>query len=323
MNSAVLVTGGAGYIGSHAALALIEKGEHVVILDDFSAGAPVVKLESATYVEGNVGDTSLVTKVIDEYDIKSILHFAGFIRVDESMREPEKYLHNNTENTRTLVETAERCGVEHFIFSSSAAVYGNPEHVPIAEDSPTVPINPYGESKLRAEKVIAESGVASVILRYFNVAGADPAGRTGYRIEAKPTHMIRSCIRALLDGKTLTINGSDYPTKDGTCVRDYMHVSDLADAHVVALNHLHKGSAPRTYNCGDGHGYSNLEVVQAVGRVAGKDLPHVFGPRREGDPAELVADSSRIYAELGWKPHYGLEDMIKHELAWVRARVGN
>lgn len=318
MNKAILVTGGAGYIGSHTVLALLERGEKVVILDNFSESTRSQILAGAIFEEGSVGDADLVSKVLTVHDIGSVLHFAGFIKVEESVREPEKYFKNNTDYTRILAETCAANGVQHFIFSSSAAVYGNPERVPIKEDDRLLPINPYGESKLRAEKILLGiSGMQMGILRYFNVAGTDPQGRIGYKREERPTHMIRSCIRAHLEAKPFVINGNDFPTADGTCVRDYIHVSDLAEAHVKVFEHLRGGLSTRIYNCGDGHGFSNLEVVQTVERVTGKGLQRSFGPRREGDPATLIADSSKIKQEVGWSPKYGLEDMIKDELQWA------
>ena len=322
MSHSILVTGGAGYIGSHAALALMERGEKVVVLDDLSDSEESRVPRGAIFVLGSVGDVDLVAKTAREHGVNAVMHFAGSVRVDESVREPEKYFKNNTENTRILAEAASRVGVEHFIYSSSAAVYGNPVRIPASEDDETVPINPYGESKLRSEKILlAMHELKCGVLRYFNVAGVDAHGRVGYRREVHPTHMIRSCVRALLDDKPFVINGNDYPTADGTCVRDYIHVSDLANAHVKVLDSLRNGAATRIYNCGVGHGFSNLEVVTTFGRVADKELQCSFGPRREGDPAELVADSSRIQKELGWKAERGLEDMIRDELHWVRSQA--
>lgn len=313
----VLVTGGAGYIGSHAVLALLARGEKVVILDDLSESDESRVVPGAVFVKGSTSDAALVKSIVREHEVDSVIHFAGFIRVDESVREPEKYFRNNTENTRILVDAARDAGARYVIFSSSAAVYGNPSRIPIRENDPTIPINPYGESKLRAEEIVKDSDVHYVILRYFNVAGTDPEGRTGYRYEPHPTHMIRSCIRALLEHKPFTIYGGDFPTKDGTCVRDYIHVSDLAEAHISALEHLRSGGASRIYNCGDGHGYSNRKVVETVCKIAGK-IDYTIGDPREGDPAELVADTTRIQQELEWKPKLKLEDMIRHELAWSK-----
>ncbi len=318
----VLVTGGAGYIGGHTALALMERGEKVVVLDDLSESDESRVPSGAIFVKGSTGDIALIEQVIKEHEIGAVLHFAGFIKVGESVTNPDKYFKNNTENTKLLAETVAKAGVKHFIFSSSAAVYGNPVRVPAQEDDATVPINPYGESKLRAEKILlAMPELQAGILRYFNVAGCDREGRVGYLIQKNPTHLIRSCIRAFLDEKEFTIFGNDYPTKDGTCVRDFIHVTDLAQAHLHVLDYLRAGGVTRIFNCGDGHGFSNLEVVQAVGKVAGTELPHTFGPRREGDPAELISDPSRIKSELGWSHQFGLDDMIRDELAWVKSKV--
>jgi UDP-glucose 4-epimerase len=318
MNKVVLVTGGAGYIGGHASLALMERGEKVVVLDDLSESDDSRVPKGATFVKGSIGDAELVKSILREHEIDAVLHFAGFIRVDESVRDPEKYFTNNTTNTQILAKAVSESGVTNFIYSSSAAVYGNPEKVPVQEDDAKNPINPYGESKLRSEKILlAMPELRAGILRYFNVAGVDPQGRAGYRHEPHPTHMIRSAVRALLEGRSFVINGSDYATKDGTCVRDYIHVSDLALAHINVLDYLRSGGSTRIYNCGDGHGYSNLEVVKTLSEVAGKELPFSYGPRRDGDPAELIADASRIRNELGWTPKYGLRDMIQNELDWA------
>lgn len=318
MSKTILVTGGAGYIGSHAALALVERGEKVVILDNLSESKRSQVPEGAIFEEGSIGNADLVSNIIAMQGVESVMHFAGFIRVEESVREPAKYFKNNVDNTRILAEVCAKEGVKHFIFSSSAAVYGNPERVPIDEDDKLAPINPYGESKLRGEQLLAEiPEMQKGILRYFNVAGVDAQGRIGYRHEDKPTHMIRSAVRALVEDEPFVINGNDYPTKDGTCIRDYIHVSDLAEAHIKTLDYLREGGATRTYNCGDGHGYSNLEVVQTLSKVSGKELRFAYGHRREGDPAALIADPLRIKRDLGWQPKYTLEDMIRHELAWV------
>jgi len=319
MNKPILVTGGAGYIGSHAAVALMERGEKVVILDDLSESKRSQIPEGAIFVEGSIGNADLVTNVITTHGIESVMHFAGFIQVGESVRDPQKYFKNNVENMRIFAETCASLGVKHFIFSSSAAVYGNPERVPVGEDDRLAAINPYGETKVQGEKLLSQlPSMQKGILRYFNVAGTDPKGRIGYRHQERPTHMIRSCIRALIEDDLFVINGNDYPTRDGTCIRDYIHVSDLADAHVKTLDYLRNGGMTRTFNCGDGHGYTNLEVVKTVEKVGEKSLRLAFGPRREGDPASLIADASRIRKELGWAPQFTLEDMVRHELAWVR-----
>jgi UDP-glucose 4-epimerase len=318
----VLVTGGAGYIGSHVALALCDAGERVVVLDNLSGGPPAARNSDAIFVEGAIEDSALVSDLIKEHRIESIFHLAAFIAVEESMQEPDKYFKNNTENTGALLKTAKENGVQHFIFSSTAAVYGNPKKMPISEDDPTNPINPYGDSKLRAEKLVQECGIRAVMLRYFNVAGADPDLRAGYRVDEEHTHLIRRAVAAVLNESTLTIFGTDYPTPDGTCVRDYVHVSDLAAAHIRALEHLRKNGQKRIYNYGYGHGHSVAEVVEAVGRVSQKEINVQYGKRRAGDPAILVADPSRIKKELGIKPKYDdLDTIISHELAWVRSQL--
>jgi UDP-glucose 4-epimerase len=324
MSKAVLVTGGAGYIGSHTMLALTDRGERVVILDDLSGGSPADSLEPATFVEGNVGDTELVRSIIREHEIDTVIHFAAFIRIDESVREPEKYFKNNTENTRILAETVKSEGIKYFVYSSSASVYGMPKRIPVTEDDELAPISPYGESKVRAERLLQEMSSDDfnvAMLRYFNPAGADPKGRSGYRLNKKPTHMVPVAMRAALEGRTFTINGTDYETKDGTCVRDYIHVTDLAEAHLAVLEYLRGDGKTRAFNCGDGYGYSVREVLSAVERVTGKKMNIVEGSRREGDPAILVADISRIKHELGWKPKYDMEKMVADEYAWTHAHA--
>jgi len=322
MKKAILITGGAGYIGSHAALALMDRGEKVVVLDDLSESKRSQVPKGAIFVEGSVGNADLVSNVLTTHGIESVMHFAGFIKVGESVRDPEKYFKNNVENTRIFAETCAKDSVQHFIFSSSASVYGNPERIPVDEEDRLAPINPYGETKVQGEQILLDlPSMQKGILRYFNVAGTDMHGRAGYKHEERPTHMIRSCVRALLEDDSFVINGKDYPTKDGTCIRDYIHVSDLADAHLKTLDYLRNGGGSRIYNVGDGHGYSNLEVVQTIEHVGGKNLRYKFGPRREGDPAALIADNARIKKELGWAPQYSLEDMVSSELAWVRATM--
>ncbi len=321
-SGAILVTGGAGYIGSHALLELIDQGERVVVLDDLSAGPPVAPLEGINFVQGNVGDESLVRDLIQKNNIDTIFHFAAFIRVEESMQHPERYFKNNTENTELLIRAAKAEGVKNIIYSSTAAVYGEPKKMPVDESTPTNPVSPYGESKLRAEKLVRQSGMRFIALRYFNVAGADPKGRTGYRIEEKPSHLIRAAIRAHLEGGTLRVFGTDYATPDGSCVRDYIHVSDLARAHTAALSYLRGGGTPDVFNVGNGRGYSVLEVIESVGRVTGLPLKAEKASRREGDPLILVADASRIRTSFDWTPRFTeLDTIIKDELAWVKARL--
>ncbi|MEN9413340.1 MAG: hypothetical protein RLZZ342_427 [Candidatus Parcubacteria bacterium] len=319
----ILVTGGAGYIGSHAVHALVERGEQVVVLDDLSTGDASRVPAHAKLIVGSIGDRELVREILRAHKVQSILHFAGVVKVEESVRDPEKYMRINVDYTRILAEEARAAGVSHFIFSSSASVYGNAEENPVPEDALCAPVSPYAESKQRAEAILTEalSSTEAVFLRYFNVAGVDPAGRIGYSTLDKPTHLIRSAVRALMLGQAFTINGSDYPTPDGTCIRDYIHVSDLADAHLAALDYLRGGGVSRIYNCGSGHGYSNTEVVKSVQRIARRDMAVVYGSRRPGDPATLVADISRIGRELGWKPRLKLDDMISHELAWTEKHL--
>ena len=320
----ILVTGGAGYIGSHAVMALAERGERVVVLDDLSTGARERVPQGVAFVEGKAGDRALVARTCREHGISAVMHFAGVVKVEESVREPALYHRINVEETIALAEEARANGVEHLIFSSSASVYGNAETVPVDEEASLMPMSPYAETKRDAEaalqKVLGDT-VRHAFLRYFNVAGVDREGRAGYRTDEKPTHLIRSAVRASVLGEEFTINGSDYPTPDGTCIRDYIHVSDLADAHLAALDHLREGGASRVFNCGSGHGYSNQEVVKSVERLSHKPLSLHMGPRRPGDPAVLVADITRIVRELGWKPRFGLDDMITHELIWTEKHL--
>lgn len=320
----ILVTGGAGYIGSHAALALLDAGERVVVLDDLSAGERARVPENAAFIEGDVGDAALVIRTIQEHDVGAVLHFAGLVKVEESVREPGRYRRVNVKHTELLARAAAETGVGSFIFSSSAAVYGNAEQNPVPEHAPLAPLSPYAESKKQGEEVLQETfkgtGTKLGILRYFNVAGVDAANRSGYSTSEKPTHLIRGAIWALVRGEQFTLFGNDYPTPDGTCIRDYVHVSDLADAHMAALQRVRGGEAC-LYNCGSGRGYSNAEVLKTVQQVAGRSLSVHIGPRRPGDPAALIADISKIERELGWKPRYGLEDMIRHELSWAEKHL--
>ncbi|HEX2137939.1 MAG TPA: UDP-glucose 4-epimerase GalE [Microvirga sp.] len=323
---AVLVTGGAGYIGSHMVLELVDAGETVVVLDDLSTGFRGAVLPEATFVAGDVGDQALVARLVDEHGIDSILHFAAKIVVPESVSDPLGYYLNNTVKSRALVETAVRTGVTNFIFSSTAAVYGNAEMSPIPEDVPLAPINPYGRSKLMTEWMLRDAAAAHgmnyVALRYFNVAGADPQGRSGQSTPAA-THLIKVAAQAALGQRPyLEVFGTDYPTPDGTCIRDYIQVNDLARAHLVALNHLRGGGESTVMNCGYGHGASVLEVVEVVKRVSGVDFEVRLCPRRPGDPANLVAKVDRIRA-LGWVPrHDDLEAMVDQALRWERKLAG-
>jgi UDP-glucose 4-epimerase len=319
----VLVTGGAGYIGSHMVHALIDRGEDLVVLDNLSTGFQFLIPGTIPMVIGSAGDRDLVTETIHAYSITAIIHFAASVVVPESLVDPLAYFSNNTMNTCILIDAARRAGVEHFIYSSTAAVYGNPQHVPVREDAPTLPISPYGSSKLMSEIILHDAGKAYglrfVVLRYFNVAGADPKQRTG-QATPEATHLIKvACEAALGKRPNLEVFGTDYKTADGTCIRDYIHVSDLTSAHWAALNYLRGGGASTTFNCGYGKGASVFEVIDAVKRVSRRDFPVELRGRRPGDPAVLVADVTRIRSTLDWSPQYeSLDTIIAHALAWER-----
>lgn len=319
---AVLVTGGAGYIGSHVALALAESGEDgVVVIDDLSTGFEWAVPPEADLVIGDVADHALVARLLRERRIDAVLHFAARTVVPDSVADPLGYYLANTVKTRALIEAAVSEGVAHFIFSSTAAVYGEADDAPVGEERVPAPVNPYGRSKLMSEWMLADAsrahGFGHVALRYFNVAGADPAGRTGQSTTAA-THLIKVAAQAALgmrDG--LDVHGTDYPTPDGTCIRDYVQVSDLAEAHVAALRHLRAGGESLTLNCGYGRGHSVLEVADAVRRVSGRDFPVRLGPRRPGDPARVVARADRVRERLGWVPrHDALDGIVAQALAW-------
>jgi UDP-glucose 4-epimerase len=319
----ILVTGGAGYIGSHMVLELLDAGERVVVLDNLSTGFSWAVAKGAPLALGETGDQALVARLIREHEIDAIIHFAASIVVPDSVRDPLGYYRNNTVNSRALIECAVNNGVRHFIFSSTAAVYGNPVSIPVTEDAPTQPISPYGSSKLMSEIMLRDAakahGLGYVILRYFNVAGADPRGRTGQSSEGA-THLIKVAVEAALGLRPkLDVFGNDYPTPDGTCIRDYIHVTDLVRAHSDALRHLRAQGESLTLNCGYGHGFSVLEVVDTVKRVSGVDFPVAIAPRRAGDPAQIVADSARARQALGWQPRFDdLSTIVTHALAWER-----
>lgn len=318
----VLVTGGAGYIGSHVTRQLGERGERIIVLDNLSTGFRSSVLHGELVV-GDTGDEQLVMSLLQEHGIDTVLHFAAHIVVPESVSNPLKYYRNNTANTRTLLDCAVRAGVRNFIFSSTAAVYGIPDDGSAGEDSPTVPINPYGLSKLMSEwmlrDVAAVTPLKYVVLRYFNVAGADPLSRIG-QSTPEATHLIKVACEAVTGKrKSVSIFGTDYDTPDGTGVRDYIHVDDLAAAHLKALDYLRDGGASTTLNCGYGRGYSVREVLNAVERVAGVKLAIEEQPRRAGDPPQLVARANRIRSILGWEPHHADLDFIaKTALDWER-----
>jgi len=320
----VLVTGGAGYIGSHAVLALNDAGWPVTVIDNLSTGFRFAIPEGVPLYEGDIADADLLARIFAEQGTRAIMHFAGSIIVPESVENPLKYYHNNTAKSRALIEAAVNAGVPHFIFSSTAATYGIPESSPIAEDSPKEPINPYGWSKLMTERMLADTAAAHPLnfcaLRYFNVAGADPQGRSG-QSTAGATHLIKVAVEAALGKReSVAVFGTDYATPDGTGVRDYIHVSDLAAAHVLALEALiAHPQRSLTMNCGYGRGFSVLEVLDAVDRVTNLKLNRVLSPRRAGDPDSLVSDPSRIRATLPWVPkHDQLDEIVTHALAWER-----
>ncbi len=321
----VLVTGGAGYIGSHVVLQLVEAGERVLVLDDLSTGFREA-LGDVPLVVGNVGDRCLVGQLLREHGVDTVMHFAARTIVPESVADPLRYYGNNTCATRNLLACCRDAGIARFVFSSSAAVYGMPRDGVADEETPTVPINPYGRSKLMSEWMLrdlaAAGGPRHVALRYFNVAGCDPAGRVGQSTKHATLLVKVACEAALGKRPRLSIYGTDYPTPDGTGVRDYIHVSDLARAHLDALRYLRDGGASVTLNCGYGHGYSVREVLAAVGRACGGAVPFEEAPRRPGDPPSLVAVADRIRATLGWMPRHDDLDLIATTaLAWER-RLG-
>ncbi|MDB5500848.1 MAG: UDP-glucose 4-epimerase [Tardiphaga sp.] len=316
----VLVTGGAGFIGGHTVLALLDRGETPVVLDDLSTGTRAAVPAGVPLHVGDVGDAALVSHLIREYHIEGILHFAAKIGVPGLAADPLDYHMANARKTRALLQAAVRADVKHFIFSSTAAVYGNPDVVPIPETATPKPVSPYARSKLMSEQMLADAGMASglryVALRYFNVAGADPKGRHGQSIPGA-TRLIKVALEAALGRRShMSIYGFDYPTPDGTCVRDYIHVSDLAEAHLVALDHLRCGGASRVLNCGYGRGYSVKEVVHAARMVAGTEFEVRHAPRRAGDMASAVVNTDNL-SGLGWKPELNdLPTMIEHAYRW-------
>ena len=322
----ILVTGGAGYIGSHMVHELTDAGESVVVLDNLSTGFRFLIPSRIPLVVGNTGDQELVADLIRQHRVESIIHFAASIVVPESVADPLGYYRNNTINTALLLQGAVAAGVKHFIFSSTAAVYGNPAAVPVEETAATNPISPYGMTKLMSEVVLHDTarahGLSFVVLRYFNVAGADPKMRTG-QSTPQATHLIKVAAETILGKRDkMSVFGTDYPTPDGTCIRDYIHVSDLARAHSASLAHLRRGGANATFNCGYGHGYSVLEVLEAARRVSGSNFPVEYAGRRAGDSVSLVADVSRIQGTLDWRPLYdNLDTIVQHALAWER-RLG-
>jgi UDP-glucose 4-epimerase len=319
----ILVTGGAGYIGSHMVYALVEAGERVVVLDNLSTGFKWAIAEGVPLVTGETGDEALVARLIAEHGVSAIIHFAASIVVPDSVSNPLGYYRNNTVNSRALIECAVKGGVKQFIFSSTAAVYGNPAKVPIREDDAVAPMSPYGSSKLMTEIMLRDAGIAHgldyVILRYFNVAGADPKLRTGQSTKSA-THLIKVAVETALGKRPkMDVFGTDYPTPDGTCIRDYIHVADLVRAHSDALAYLRAGGKPVTLNCGYGHGFSVLDVIDTVKRASGVDFRVDRAGPRPGDPAQIVANSDRARELLHWQPQFDdLATIVAHALAWER-----
>jgi len=323
MGKTVLVTGGAGYIGSHAVLALRDAGRPVVVLDDLSTGRRAAVPDGVPFVTGDAGDPGLVDRVLRDHAVGAVMHFAGSIVVPESVERPLDYYRNNTLTSHALIDACARAGVDRFIFSSTAAVYGMPDRLPIDEDTATRPINPYGSSKLMTEWMLRDAaaahGLRPVVLRYFNVAGADPALRSGQSTRVA-THLLKIAAQVATGQRSeLQVFGDDYPTPDGTCVRDYIHVSDLAAAHVAALDHLERGGGPLTLNCGYGRGCSVREMLEAVERVLDRPLAVRMAGRRAGDPPALVAGVGRIGRALAWTPRFAdLDGIVATALAWER-----
>lgn len=319
----VLVTGGAGYIGSHMAHELVDIGEKVVVLDNLSTGRRSAVPAQAEFVQGDFGDEALVVDLLKSREIDAIIHFAAKVVVPESVADPLGYYYNNTALARNLIASAVKAGVKNFIFSSTAAVYGDPLQNPVTEDESLKPLSPYGRSKLMVEWMLDDVSRAHdfhcVVLRYFNVAGADPKGRTG-QSTPNATHLIKVAVQAALGLRPcLEVFGTDYPTEDGSCVRDYIHVTDLVGAHLDALRHLRAGGENLTCNCGYDRGFSVLDVIKTVKKVSGVDFPVKLSGRRPGDSAAVVADNHRALTKLGWRPtHDNLEEIVAQALAWEK-----
>src|SRR5271165_3474613 len=323
MRMSVLVTGGAGYIGGHMTLGLMDAGETVVVLDNLSTGFAWAVPDGAKLVVGDTGDADLVGRLIAEHEVDAVAHFAAKIVVPESVIDPLDYYLNNTSNARTLIETSIKGGVKSFIFSSTAAVYGETSSEPVSEDAPPAPISPYGRSKLMVEWMLEDAAraydVRYVALRYFNVAGADPQGRLG-QSTPNATHLIKRSVQTALGlYPQMEIFGEDYPTREGTCVRDYIQVTDLIDAHLDALAYLRRGGESLVCNCGYGHGQTVREVIDVVKKVSGVDFKVVMSPRRAGDPAAIVARADQAKTVLGWKPSRDkLDEIVRQALDWER-----
>jgi UDP-glucose 4-epimerase len=323
----ILVTGGAGYIGSHVVKALGERGYDLLTYDNLSTGHPWAVLYG-TLVKGDLSDPKRLDEVVRTFRPDAVMHFSAFIQVEESIRAPLKYYLNNTANALQMLDVLDRHQIRRFIFSSSAAVYGIPEKTPVPEEAPLNPINPYGATKMMVERILQDLASASelryVSLRYFNAAGADPRARIGQAYR-EATHLITRCLKTALGRfETLSIYGTDYPTPDGTCIRDYIHVDDLALAHLLALEHLLEGGGSRVFNCGYGHGYSVREIVAMAKKVTGIDFPVKEAERRPGDPPALVAESRRLRQELGWTPCCDdIEYIVKTAWQWEQRLASN
>jgi UDP-glucose-4-epimerase GalE len=314
----VLVTGGAGYIGSHAVKALRARGETVIVYDNFTQGHRPATARATAVVEGDIQDTERLRSALEQHGIDAVMHFAAWLAVGDSVRDPAGYYQNNVVGALSVLDAMRAASVHHLVFSSTCAIFGNPVRTPMDEEHPTAPINPYGETKLAIERALPHyeraHGLRSIALRYFNAAGADPEGELG-EDHAPEIHIIPRAIDAALGRSSLQVFGNDYPTPDGTCLRDYIHVNDLAQAHVLALDALRAGGHSTAYNLGNGRPISVRDVIASVERVAGKRVPFDYAPRREGDPAILFASSERIKCDLGWRP--ALEDLdVIVETAW-------
>jgi len=319
----ILVTGGAGYIGSHMTLALLAAGERPLVVDNLTTGFSDAVPADVPFFKGDSGDGAFIGSILESHPVEAIIHFAASIVVPESVSDPLAYYNNNTVNTRSLIDCAVRHRVPHFVFSSTAAVYGEPQSLPVAEDQPKSPINPYGRSKLMVEWMLEDVAKAYPLsyaaLRYFNVAGADPQGRAG-QSTPNATHLIKIAVQAALGKRNgIDVLGTDYPTADGSCIRDYVHVSDLAQAHLDALAYLRRGGESMACNIGYSAGYSVIEVIEVVKRVSGVDFDVRMKDRRAGDPANLVASNVRAKTALGWNARYDdLETIVRHALEWER-----